>query len=164
MVNHSALFLLRKKLQNLLDKYKKIMYTNCTSTHSTVERGEEMIKLDYMDSRSLHEQIKDGIKSLIINKILSENEQLPSVRELSISLTVNPNTVQKAYKELESEGFIYSVKGRGNFVSEASCVKDDEKISELYKSLEETLKALIYLGESNEEIDAAIYRIKEELK
>ena len=69
-----------------------------------------MIKLDYMDSRSLHEQIKDGIKSLIINKILLEDEQLPSVRELSISLTVNPNTVQKAYKELESEGFIYSVK------------------------------------------------------
>ena len=123
-----------------------------------------MIKLDYMDSRSLHEQIKDGIKSLIINKILLEDEQLPSVRELSISLTVNPNTVQKAYKELESEGFIYSIKGRGNFVSKAAYVKDDEKISELYKNLGETIKALIYLGENDEKIDSMINKIKEELK
>ena len=55
-----------------------------------------MIKIDYKDSRSLHMQIEDGIKELIINKVFTENQQLPSVRELSIELTVNPNTVQKA--------------------------------------------------------------------
>ena len=59
-----------------------------------------MIRLDYKDARSLHEQIEDGIKELIIGKVIKAHEQLPSVRELSITLTVNPNTVQKAYKEL----------------------------------------------------------------
>ena len=61
-----------------------------------------MISLDYKDGRTLHEQIEHGFRELIISGILKAHEQLPSVRELSISLTVNPNTVQKAYKELEA--------------------------------------------------------------
>ena len=120
-----------------------------------------MIKIDYKDSRSLHQQIEDGIKSLIINKIFIENQQLPSVRELSIELTVNPNTVQKAYKELEADGYIYSIKGRGNFVSPVSHTKDDAKIKELYKNLENTVKSLMYLGEDREKISEVINRIKE---
>ncbi len=123
-----------------------------------------MIKIDYKDSRSLHEQIEDGIKTLIINKVLAEDEQLPSVRELSISLTVNPNTVQKAYKQLESDGFIYSIKGRGNFVAPVSHTKDSAKIKELYENLESAVKALIYLGEPEESIDSVINKIKEEFK
>ena len=83
-----------------------------------------MINLDYKYSKSLHEQIEHGIKQLIINGILTPDEQLPSVREMSVSLTVNPNTVQRAYKQLETEGFIYSVKGKGNFVSSASDLKN----------------------------------------
>lgn len=121
-----------------------------------------MIKLDYKDSRSLHEQIEDGIKALIINKILSADEQLPSVRELSIELTVNPNTVQKAYKQLEMDGYIYSIKGRGNFVAPVSHTKDNAKISELYENLKTSVKALMYLGESEEQIDSVINKIKEE--
>jgi len=123
-----------------------------------------MIKIDYKDSRSLHEQIEDGIKTLIINKVLGEDEQLPSVRELSISLTVNPNTVQKAYKQLESDGFIYSIKGRGNFVAPVSHTKDSTKIKELYENLETTVKALMYLGESEGSINNIIDKIKEEFK
>lgn len=123
-----------------------------------------MIKLDYKDSRSLHEQIEEGIKSLIINKILSEDEQLPSVRELSISLTINPNTVQKAYKQLEADGFIYSVKGKGNFVAPVSHTKDDKKLDELYDNLQTAVKALMYLGEPEEKIDNVIKKIKEEFK
>ncbi len=120
-----------------------------------------MVIIDYKDSRSLHEQIEDGIKTLIINKALKENEQLPSVRELSVSLTVNPNTVQKAYKQLESEGFIYSVKGKGNFVASYTSAKDGKKITELYDNLQTILKSLIYLGESEEKI----YNfIREEMK
>ncbi len=120
-----------------------------------------MIIIDYKDNRSLHEQIEDGIKTLIINKALKEDEQLPSVRELSVSLTVNPNTVQKAYKQLEAEGYIYSVKGKGNFVASYTNVKDSKKINELYDSLQTVLKSLIYLGESENKI----YQfIKEEIE
>ena len=136
------------------------MYTNCISTRNTVG-GDTVIKIDYKDSRSLHQQIAEGIKSLIINKIFTENQQLPSVRELSIELTVNPNTVQKAYKELEADGYIYSIKGRGNFVSPVAHTKDDEKIKELYKNLENTVKSLMYLGEDREKISEVIERIKE---
>ncbi len=121
-----------------------------------------MVRLDYKDNRSLHQQISDGIKELIIAKAIAEHEQLPSVRELSISLTVNPNTVQKAYKELEAEGFIYSIKGRGNFVSSVSDAKDEKKIEELYNALTNTVKELLYLGESNENINNIIKSIKEE--
>lgn len=121
-----------------------------------------MIKLDYKDSRSLHEQIEDGIKELIINKILNEDEQLPSVRELSISLTVNPNTVQKAYKQLETNGYIYSIKGKGNFVAPVAHTKDERKLNELYDSLTSTVKALLYLGEDTQKIDSVINKIKEE--
>ena len=98
-----------------------------------------MVSLDYKNGRSLHEQISDGIKELIITKVMSEHEQLPSVRELSISLTVNPNTVQKAYKELEAEGFIYSIKGRGNFVAPMQDAKNEKRLGELYDSLEYTV-------------------------
>ena len=122
-----------------------------------------MIKLDYKDSKSLHEQIEDGFKNLIINKILAENEQLPSVRELSLTLTVNPNTVQKAYKELENDGFIYSIKGKGNFVAPVSFTKDSKKINELYENLKSSIKALIYLGEDEEKIDSFIKKIKEDM-
>ena len=121
-----------------------------------------MIKIDYKDSRSLHMQIEDGIKELIINKVFTENQQLPSVRELSIELTVNPNTVQKAYKQLEADGFIYSIRGRGNFVSPLTHIKDDKKISELYESLSSSAKALLYLGEDIEKIYSIIKSIKEE--
>jgi len=123
-----------------------------------------VIKIDYRDSRSIHEQIEDGIKKLIISKAIAENEQLPSVRELSVSLTVNPNTVQRAYKQLEAEGFIYSVKGKGNFVSSVSGVKDEVKLNELYSVLSSAVRALMYLGEDEETIHNKIRSIKEEMK
>ncbi len=121
-----------------------------------------MLHIDYKDSRSLHVQIEDGIRAQIISGALSEGDQLPSVRELSISLTVNPNTVQKAYKQLESDGYIYSVLGKGNFVSGAHAARDAQKIEALYKTLGETARALLYLGESQEEIARVISKIKEE--
>ena len=115
-----------------------------------------MVKIDYKDNRSIHEQIEDGLKKLIVNKVIGADEQLPSVRELSVSLTVNPNTVQRAYKQLENDGFIYSVKGKGNFVAPVSHVKDDKKLEELYETLDETVRALRYLGETDEEIHMII--------
>ena len=76
-----------------------------------------MFQINLRSQQSIYEQIIDNIKELIIRGVLSEDSELPSIRELSRTLTVNPNTVQKAFKELEREGFIYKVKGRGTFVS-----------------------------------------------
>ena len=123
-----------------------------------------MLQIDYKDSRSLHEQIADGIRTQIISGALGEDAQLPSVRELSVSLTVNPNTVQKAYKQLEAEGYIYSVLGKGNFVAPARGARDTKKLAALYATLEDTVRALLDLGEEHAEIDRAISKIKEEFQ
>ncbi|MBO4940783.1 MAG: GntR family transcriptional regulator [Clostridia bacterium] len=121
-----------------------------------------MINLDYKDGKSLHEQIEKGFRELIINKILVKDEQLPSVRELSISLTVNPNTVQRAYKQLEQDGFIYSVKGKGSFVAAVSDVLADKRLEELYNQLTLASKELAFLGEDEETLKNVIRNIYSE--
>jgi len=96
---------------------------------------------------------------------MSADEQLPSVRELSISLTVNPNTVQKAYKQLELDGYIYSVKGKGNFVADAKDVRRAQGTEPLYEVLGKTLHELMFLGEEKSSIQEfldKIYLQKEE--
>ncbi|HEX3033069.1 MAG TPA: GntR family transcriptional regulator, partial [Bacillota bacterium] len=75
-----------------------------------------MLQLDFRSRIPVYEQLIDRIKEQIIHQVLKRDEQLPSVRELAIELTVNPNTIQKAYRELEHQGFIYSVPGKGSFV------------------------------------------------
>lgn len=121
-----------------------------------------MIRIDYKDSRSLHEQIQHGIRELIVSGILKPDEKLPSVRELSIELTVNPNTVQKAYKQLESDGFIYSVLGKGNFVSTAKDVQNIGRTNALYESLAQTVRELLYLGEDKKNIQNVVNNIYSE--
>lgn len=79
-----------------------------------------MIILDYSDKRPIYEQVVGRFKDLIYKGILSANEQMPSVRSLAIELSINPNTIQRAYAELERSGLIYSVKGRGNYVADIS--------------------------------------------
>lgn len=76
-----------------------------------------MIVIDYHDKRPIYEQIVDRFQMLILNGGLEPDEQLPSVRSLAVDLSINANTIQRAYSELERRGLIYSVKGRGNFVS-----------------------------------------------
>ena len=74
-----------------------------------------MISLNYRDSRPIYEQIRDGLRKLIVTGALSADEKLPSVRALAAQLAINPNTIQRAYNELEGEGYIYSVPGKGSF-------------------------------------------------
>ena len=76
-----------------------------------------MFCLDPSDHRPLYEQIKDKLKQMMMDGCLTEHDQLPSVRELAVTLAINPNTIQKAYKDLETEGFLYSVRGKGSFVA-----------------------------------------------
>ena len=76
-----------------------------------------MIILDYQDRRPIYEQVVEKIQLLIVRGVLAPDSQLPSVRKLAMELSINPNTIQRAYAELEQQGFIYPVKGRGNLVS-----------------------------------------------
>lgn len=84
-----------------------------------------MILIDYQDRRPLYEQIVEKYKMLIMRGVLEGDTQMPSVRSLAADLSINPNTIQRAYAELERQGFIYPVKGRGNFVSPDLKVKEE---------------------------------------
>ena len=106
-------------------------------------KGGAMIVLDLKDSRPLYEQIVERFKHLILCGALPEDEKLPSVRNLAMELSINPNTIQKAYGELEREGFIYSVKGRGNFVAANNNLKKAKK-----EELKTQILALVKEGES----------------
>lgn len=110
------------------------------------------MKLDYTDHRPIYEQIKEQTRELILNKALEEHQQLPSVRELASQLTINPNTIQRAYKELEREGHIYSMKAKGYFVAP---LRDDVQLArknENIKLLENAVKELVYLGTEEKEV------------
>lgn len=117
-----------------------------------------MIVLDYKNGKPLHEQIETKMRSLIICGALKADEKLPSVRELSVELTVNPNTVQRAYKELESEGVIYSIRGKGNFVS-GTKERGEGHIEKLYDELLNAAGELCYLGEPAERLQHMIENI-----
>lgn len=77
-----------------------------------------MVKIDYRDGRPIYEQVADGIEELALRGALPADTQLPSVRQFAMELSINPNTIQRAYGELERRGVIYAAKGRGNFVSD----------------------------------------------
>ena len=98
-----------------------------------------MIILDYKDRRPIYEQIVERISELILKGVLEPDEKLPSVRNLAMELSINPNTIQKAYAELERRGFLYSVKGRGNFVSYSEELLEQKQI-EIIKGLQETVE------------------------
>ena len=70
-----------------------------------------MIQLNYRDAKPIYEQIKDGMRHLVISNALTADEKLPSVRELAATLAINPNTIQRAYRDLEKEGYVYTISG-----------------------------------------------------
>ena len=110
-----------------------------------------MIELNYRDSRPIYEQIKECIRKLIISGGMVANEKLPSVRSLAVKLSINPNTIQRAYNELENEGYVYSIPGKGSFVVPL-VRQDEEKIKELKDKFTETANELKYMGVSLEEL------------
>ena len=111
--------------------------------------------IDYKDSRPIYEQIVENFKMQMYKGILQEGDQMPSVRSLAIELSTNPNTVQKAYTELERQGFIYTVKGRGNFVKGDALLKENKK-NELVKEIVELFSEAHEIGLSLEELIAEI--------
>ena len=77
-----------------------------------------MIVLDYRDRRPLYEQVTEKLEELMFSGVLPSDSRLPSVRSMSTELSINPNTIQRAYAELERQGYIYSIQGKGSFVSD----------------------------------------------
>lgn len=111
-----------------------------------------MIRLDYRDSRPVYEQIADKLEMLAMRGALEPEEQLPSVRQLAAELSINPNTVQKAYGELLSRGVIYSVKGRGNFVSDTVEELKERRLTEIRRQIESLVRQARELGTTGEEV------------
>ena len=116
-----------------------------------------MIQLNYRDSKPIYEQIKEGLRRLVITGAIATDEKLPSVRELASELAINPNTIQRAYRELETEGYIYTVSGKGSFAAEQSDVNGRRKEA-LLKEFDEIVREMLYLSGDKE---ALIRRIEE---
>ncbi len=110
-----------------------------------------MIQINYQDKRPIYEQIVERFRQLIVRGILKPDDKIPSVRSLAIDLSINPNTIQKAYQELERQGFFYTVKGRGSFVSAKDQWVEDES-AEALAQFDGCVRKLIALGMSEDEV------------
>lgn len=110
-----------------------------------------MVVLDHRDTRPLYLQVKDSLRRMMLTGLLTPGEKLPSVRALATQLAINPNTIQRAYAELEAEGYIYSVAGRGSFVS-AGDGEHLRRIAELTGRLVPLLEELKSLGYTREQL------------
>ena len=115
-----------------------------------------MVHLDYRDARPIYVQIIDGFKEQITAGILRSGDKLPSVRELAGALTINPNTIQRAYRQLEMEGWIATVPGKGCFVCSDERLAEEEK-KRLLAAFDEAAEGLAAFGISR---DMLIARLK----
>lgn len=119
-----------------------------------------MLQLDFRSRVPVYEQLVEKIKELIVHKVLKSDEQLPSVRELALELTVNPNTIQKAYRELERQGYIYSIQGKGSFVKPTEKIENNRQKEELLELLRKVVAELMYLGVPIEEIQETLEKAR----
>ena len=111
-----------------------------------------MFQIDLKNRKPIYEQVVDNFKKLIIKGVLKEDDKVPSIRDMSKILTVNPNTVQKAYRELENKGYFYTVHGQGTFISTPEKEYDMKEKKLLYDQLGEILDQLKFFGETKEDI------------
>ena len=114
-----------------------------------------MVQLNYRDAKPIYEQIKEGLRKLVVTGALSAGEKLPSVRELASQLAINPNTIQRAYRELENEGYIYTLVGKGTFVAENGNI-DNTREKELLREFDELVTELLYLEVSKDTLKERI--------
>lgn len=119
-----------------------------------------MFELDVRSRKPVYEQLMDKFKELMIADVLQENERLPSVRTLAKQLTINPNTIQKAFRQLEIEGYIYTIPGKGSFVSPPKRVKTSEKEKKIKQELAKVIGEALYMGIKEEEIHEMIQSIR----
>ncbi len=110
-----------------------------------------MIRLNYRDARPIYEQVKDGLRHLVVTGAILPGDKLPSVRTLASTLAINPNTIQRAYEALEGEGYVYSVAGKGSFAAERKDV-DEGRRKALLSRFDEAATELMYLGMTAREL------------
>ena len=120
-----------------------------------------VISLNYRDSRPIYEQIKDGLRKLIVTGAIGTDEKLPSVRSLATQLSINPNTIQRAYAALESEGYLTSEPGRGAFAARGGG-KENARREELLRQFDASARELCFLGMTPEELAERITQALEE--
>ena len=121
-----------------------------------------MFDIDFKNRRPIYEQLIKQIKMMIIQGVFETDEKLPPVSKLAQEITINPNTIQKAYRELESEGYIYSVPGKGRFVSDVHEAVEAQRADALTGELEFIVKELISLGISKDVIKEKIDQVQKD--
>ncbi|MEG0963191.1 MAG: GntR family transcriptional regulator [Lachnospiraceae bacterium] len=119
-----------------------------------------MIQLNYRDSRPIYQQIKVGLRKLMVTHAIEANEKLPSVRELAAKLAINPNTIQRAYRELEGEGYLYTISGKGTFAAEQEW-QDRGRKEELIVQFDEVVAELLYLSIDYKDLIQRVHKIEE---
>lgn len=122
-----------------------------------------MLTLNYRDSRPIYEQIKDGLRRMIVTGAMAQDEKLPSVRALATRLSINPNTIQRAYRELEAEGYILSMPGKGSFVADATDLERQKRLDAEH-ALRAAAQSLAALGYGPDKLDALWAQMREELE
>ena len=110
-----------------------------------------MIHLNSRDPRPIYEQIMDNLRRLIVSGGIAPGERLPSVRELAAQLAINPNTIQRAYRELENEGYLVTLPGKGTFAAEDQTVHQ-QRLEQLWQQLERAAEELRFAGVSQKEM------------
>lgn len=113
-----------------------------------------MLLIDYKDKRPIYEQIVGKFQQMILCGALMPNEAMPSVRSLAMELSLNPNTIQRAYQELEKSGYIYSIKGKGSFVNDVSVIEKaaDYKKEEIQNEMIQLVKKALEIGISQQNL------------
>ena len=118
-----------------------------------------MLNLDYRDARPIYEQVRDGLRRLMVTGAIQEGEKLPSVRSLASRLAINPNTIQRAYESLEAEGYLYSVPGKGSFAAPHTGVDQGRK-EELLGRFDAVAAELLFLGVGGETLVERVRRLE----
>ena len=117
-----------------------------------------MISINYRDPRPIYEQVKDGFCRLMVAGVLDAGDKLPSVRELAAELAINPNTIQRAYRELEAEGYIYSIPGKGSFASDAASARS-QRLDGLLTEFDRLAQEMTSLGLTCSDLKERLERV-----
>ncbi len=122
-----------------------------------------MITLDYRDKRPIYEQVVEKISHLIVCGALEADSKMPSVRQMALDLSVNPNTIQRAYTMLEQDGYLYTISGRGNFVASPESWQKG-RLDEVYADLRKALLGARLSGLSEDKAHNLVTSVYKEVQ